>query len=120
VFITADFTYRSELILESDDWSDDEEDEEPASSSSASHKDSKLLAKKVSSLQKKLALSNQALEEYKALIAEKIHPDILGAREEDDSRVVKDPREEREGRDDDSHYFESYGENGGSSFIFNE
>jgi hypothetical protein len=57
------------------------------------------------------------LEEYKALIAEKIHPDILGAREEeDDSRVVKDPREEREGRDDDSHYFESYGENGGYPF----
>lgn len=82
----------------SDNWSDDSDEEEAGSDP----------AKRVKLLERKLAQSQRDLAEYRQLISQRI--DIASLLQEDENIQVKP-------RDDDTHYFNSYAENGGV-FLF--
>lgn len=85
----------------SDDWSDDDE---PDAGPSSSHNDP---LKRIALLERKLQQAKQDLADYKALISQRL-----------DLSRLQDAMKEPSGsstaaeRDDDSHYFQSYGENG--------
>lgn len=87
----------------SDDWSDD--DEPNAGPSSSQNEPSKRIAL----LERKLQQAKQDLADYKALVSQKL--DLARLQE-----AVKEPygSSTTAERDDDSHYFQSYGENGQS------
>ncbi|KIY60815.1 arginine N-methyltransferase 3 [Cylindrobasidium torrendii FP15055 ss-10] len=80
------------LQLETDDWSDEEE-QNPSDP-----------AQRIRALEKKLARAHQEFEDYRELIAQKID---IGSFSD---RATAGPSEPKP-RDDDTHYFESYGAN---------
>ena len=65
-------------------------------------------ARKIKALEKKLALTQQSLGDYRALIAEKLNltREVQNADELGQTQAIPVTR------DDDTHYFESYGANG--------
>ncbi|KAJ3551879.1 hypothetical protein NP233_g12999 [Leucocoprinus birnbaumii] len=75
-----------------DDWSDEDEDEETRDPN-----------KKIRALEKKLALAQQSLLEYRQFMRQKL--DIPNTNEAGSSSSTKPTR------DDDTHYFSSYAEN---------
>ena len=82
----------------SDDWSDSEDEE--AENADPSHR--------IKILEKKLALAQQSLVDYRTLITEKCNiPNLIKDINEPISRQVAPTS-----RDDDTHYFQSYGEHG--------
>jgi len=96
------FLTRFPLESYSEDWSDSDEDELDDANTDPN--------RKIKVLEKKLALARQSLGDYRALVAEKL--DITKqvenlTLEEGPSDTVDVPK-----RDDDTHYFESYGANG--------
>ena len=86
---------RSQLELNSDNWSDSE-DEAPIPSNPT---------KEIAGLRRQLATARQGLAECRALLAAKL--EIT-----DDLQEVKDGPSSKHTRDDDTHYFESYAANG--------
>ncbi len=80
------------IEFQSDDWSDSEDE-----------LDSSDPSRKILALQKELARTQQQFQEYRSLVAQKM--DFASFSEEAGPSA---PRP----RDDDSHYFESYGANG--------
>ncbi|KAF9568765.1 arginine N-methyltransferase 3 [Agrocybe pediades] len=89
----------------SEDWSDSDEDDLDDGNSDPNHK--------IKVLEKKLALARQSLGDYRALVAEKL--DITKqvqnlTLEEGPSGSSKEETTAPK-RDDDTHYFESYGAN---------
>lgn len=81
----------------SDDWSESDEEVETATDP----------YRKIKILAKKLALAQTSLQEYRALIAEKLNISSEVQNIGNSSIADKAPV-----RDDDTHYFESYGANG--------
>ncbi|KIM43061.1 hypothetical protein M413DRAFT_443870 [Hebeloma cylindrosporum] len=82
----------------SDNWSDSDVEEDPSDADPT---------RKIKALEKKLALAHQSLGDYRALVAEKLN--LTKAVESIDDSPPD--REALPARDDDSHYFESYGAN---------
>lgn len=91
-----------EIESYSPDWTDSDEEEEEEDFNSMDP------TRKVKVLEKKLALAKQSLDDYRALVAEKLNVSKEVASPEDLSSNVGSSSE----RDDDTHYFESYGSNG--------
>lgn len=88
----------------SDDW-EDSEDEDVGNADPSS---------KIKILEKKLALAQQSLVDYRTLITEKCNiPNLLKDINEPISRQVASTS-----RDDDTHYFQSYGEHGQPIILF--
>ena len=85
----------------SDDWSDSD-DETPASGDQTS------LQKRIKILQRKLQQSKADMAEYQALISQRL--DLSGLKEDTGNNVAGPSA-----RDDDTHYFQSYEENGMTS-----
>ena len=82
----------------SDDWSDSEDEEVENADPS----------RKIKILEKRLALAQQSLVDYRTLITEKCNiPNLIKDINEPISRQVASTS-----RDDDTHYFQSYGEHG--------
>lgn len=97
-FSISDITRRLKQFSEtsfSDDWSDDDDE-------SVNGQD---LNKKVRALEKKLALTQQSLLEYSKFIQQRL--DLPTVEEAGPSGATETIR------DDDTHYFDSYAENGG-------
>ena len=91
------------VVSYSDDWSDSEEDVENITDPD----------RKIKILEKKLTLAQTSLQEYRALIAEKLNIPSEVHNLDDSSTDDKAPT-----RDDDTHYFDSYGSNGMSMLLF--
>lgn len=83
----------------SGNWSDSDAEEDTSDTDPA---------RKIKILEKKLALAHQSLGDYRALVAEKLN--LTKAVESIDDSPPN--REALPARDDDTHYFESYGANG--------
>ena len=82
----------------SDDWSDSEDEEVENADPNY----------KIKILEKKLALAQQSLADYRTLITEKCNvPNLIRDINEPISHQV-----DSTSRDDDTHYFQSYGEHG--------
>ncbi|KAF9046251.1 protein arginine N-methyltransferase [Panaeolus papilionaceus] len=79
----------------SDDWSDSEDEDAVSRDPS----------RKIKALEKKLALAQQSLADYRALVTEKL--DLTRAINE----VKESSEEAAPSRDDDTHYFDSYAQN---------
>ncbi|KAG5654313.1 hypothetical protein H0H81_004732 [Sphagnurus paluster] len=93
------------LQIQEGDWSDsdDEVDGKPVDS-----------ARRIKALERQLALAKQDIVDYRALVSKKINlPDLLEAPEPGPSQIALSAPT----RDDDTHYFKSYGENGKHSRI---
>lgn len=90
----------------SDDWSDDDE---PNAGPSSSQIDP---SRRIALLERKLQQAKQDLADYKALVSQRLDLSRLqdAMKEPSGSSTVVE-------RDDDSHYFQSYGQNGWSSLI---
>lgn len=86
--------------LNTADWSDSDDD-------GANDSDP---TRKIKALEKKLALAQQSLGDYRALIAEKLSL----TREVQNVDELGQSQPTAISRDDDTHYFESYGANGRS------
>ena len=88
----------------SDDW-EDSEDEDVGNADPSS---------KIKILEKKLALAQQSLVDYRTLITEKCNiPNLL--------KDINEPTPRQPAptsRDDDTHYFQSYGEHGQPIILF--
>lgn len=90
------FIIQPDIHLEStsDDWSDEDDEEEPTDPD-----------RKIKALEKRLATARQSLEDYRSMVADKLNV-------KNDLDDVSAPAGAPPQRDDDSHYFESYGANG--------
>lgn len=91
-----------------DDWSDDEDErasQEPLDLATAT--------RRIKSLEAKLRQEQQNLKDYRSFVSEKLNltglSEVLQEPSASESTHVGTPL-----RDDDSHYFQSYGENGES------
>lgn len=85
----------------SDDWSDDDEPDAGPSSSQIDP------SRRIALLERKLQQAKQDLADYKALVSQRLDLSRLQdamTEPSGSSKVVE--------RDDDSHYFQSYGQNG--------
>ncbi|KAG5352943.1 hypothetical protein C0989_011848 [Termitomyces sp. Mn162] len=86
------------LEVQLDDWSDDEEED-------AAKTDP---VRRIKTLEQKLALAKQSLDEYRAFVAKKL--DLGNSL---DAPLQAEPSQTTApDRDDDTHYFKSYAENG--------
>lgn len=92
--------YLSSEFQLNDEWSDDD-DEEAASTDVVS--DLPGAIRRIRTLEKKLANAKQDLTDYRAFVGERLNATEIA----DDPSPASIPA-----RDDDSHYFDSYGENG--------
>ena len=97
--------------IEPDGWSDSDEDDEPAKSDAP--KDLATATRRIQALQQKLEQAKQDLVYYRQFVSQRL--DLAGLTEElkkseasSSTTHVAVPL-----RDDDSHYFQSYAENGG-------
>lgn len=92
------------LEAPSDDWSDSEDEEVENADPSY----------KIKILEKKLAIAQQSLVDYRTLITEKCNiPNLIKDINEPNSRQFASTS-----RDDDTHYFQSYGEHGQPIILF--
>src|ERR1700754_1409350 len=87
-----------------DVWSDSD-NESPTPS--MEHLDPKSLQKQIRELSNKLALSNRALEEYREMMGK-----YLGSPTQLSSVRDESLESSKSARDDDTHYFKSYSDNG--------
>jgi len=86
-------------VESSGDWSDSDAEDDPNDTGAA---------RKIKALEKKLFLAQQSLADYRTLAAKKMN--LTKAVESIDDSPPN--REDLPVRDDDTHYFESYGVNG--------
>ena len=98
------------LQLGSDDWSEDEDEAELISKEKDKDKVIRILSRKLQQTKKDLV-------DFRALVEKQLHvPEIKQAIEEDaETSVDLSKNQGAATRDDDTHYFESYGENGMAS-----
>lgn len=83
--------------VQPDDWSDEDEDQEKTDP-----------VRRIKTLEQKLALAKQSLNECRAFVAKKL--DLGGSL---DAPLLPEPsKADTLVRDDDTHYFKSYAENG--------
>jgi protein arginine N-methyltransferase 3 len=68
--------------------------------------------RRIRALEKRLADAKQDLADYREFVGERLNLSHLTDATDDSSSIAALPR------DDDSHYFESYNENGRYPFIF--
>lgn len=109
--------------LQSDDWSDEEEDE-PSNGTNATEapKDLNQALHRIRQLEEKLRKARQDITDYRGFVKERL--DLAGLAESlRESVAVSSTNAAIPLRDDDSHYFQSYAENGecahaGSSLCF--
>ena len=85
----------------SDDWSNDSED----GSNMSAPSDIATATRRIAMLESKLVAAKEELAHYRSLITQRV--DITRIRE-----ALDEPIADTSKRDDDTHYFESYGENG--------
>lgn len=93
----------------SDDWTDSEQEDAVIAHISPSDLDT--AQKKILALEKKLKKAHDDLKNYRAFVGDRLNLSTLAEalKEEPAATHVNVPL-----RDDDSHYFQSYGENGDS------
>jgi protein arginine N-methyltransferase 3 len=89
-----------------EDWSESEEGE---SASRNAPTDLPSAIRRIRALEKRLADAKQDLADYRAFVGKQLNFSLLTEAIGDSSSGPAPPR------DDDSHYFESYGENGKTS-----
>ena len=93
--------------LQTDDWSDEEE----GAHSTQSPQDMQQATRRIRQLEEALKKANQDLADYRAFVSKRLNLASL-------SEALKEPAASSSThlavplRDDDSHYFQSYGENG--------
>ena len=87
-----------------DDWSDSDEEEQSASKDVST--DLPSAVRRIRALEKKLADAKQDLADYRTFVGEQFNRSLLTDVTDDSSSSLTPAR------DDDSHYFESYGDNG--------
>ena len=92
-----------------DEWSESEDGESTSKDALA---DLPTATRRIRRLEKKLADAKQDLVDYRAFVGERLNLSRLTQGIDDSSPGPAPPR------DDDSHYFESYGENGKYSLAF--
>lgn len=98
--------------LQSDDWSDDEDDEgATGTKTTAAPADLGQAMHRIRQLEEKLRRTRQEFTDYRGFVKESLNLDGL-AESLRDSLAVSSTNAALPLRDDDSHYFQSYAENG--------
>ncbi len=99
------------LETATDDWSDSEDEAATAPDSSSQTLDLEKATKRIKLLEKKLQQAKQEFVDYRKFVGNRLNlaglAEALKEHPEASSTHVSAPL-----RDDDSHYFQSYGENG--------
>lgn len=94
--------------LTSTDWSSSDEDEPSGSAQT----DLEVANRRIRALERKLQKAQQDLNDYRAFVGERLGRSRLVAALEEPPASASSTHIAAPLRDDDSHYFQSYGENG--------
>jgi type I protein arginine methyltransferase len=105
--------------LQSNDWSDDDDDDDISASLPFQQEplDQKQAMRRIRQLEEKVRRNRQEFADYRRLVSEQLNLASLAESLRDHVSPSSSKNTIVPSRDDDSHYFQSYGENGGFELI---